>query len=98
MKPVPSELATVIAKGRHRRSREAEESMDALDLVEADVIEVALTGSVHKKTRDPSLEGRYVWTIIGRDRRGRECYMAGKVVRRDDEAIWKIITFHETAG
>ena len=97
MRPIPPELLEIITRGRHRRTLEAETSMDSLGLREVDIVAVARSGRLRKKSRDRSLAGRYVWAIIGQDCSGRLCYMAGKVVSRDGEAIWKIITIHEAA-
>jgi hypothetical protein len=69
--------------------------MDRLGLLERDVLQVARTGVVRKKTRDPKLEGRTIWAIVGRDTCGRIIYMAGKAVQRHGQTIWKLITIHE---
>lgn len=97
MRPVPPELLSIITGRGHRRTREAKEAMIRLGLREYDVLSVASSGRLLKKTRGPHLESRYIWSIEGHDTHGRQMYMAGKVTRRNGKTVWKIITIHEAA-
>lgn len=72
--------------------------MDRLNLTEADILEIARTGTLSKKSKDIRREGAFVWVIEGRDIGGVRRYMAGKVVRRDGKSTWKVVTIHEARG
>lgn len=59
-----------------------------------DCAEIARTGYVHKKQVDDEGIADYKWTLIGTDTHGRSTYMAGKVVIRNGEKTWFVITIH----
>ncbi len=95
MRDVPPELLAVIERDDFLLTDKSVGQYLRHGYADADVIEIARTGSVHKKVRDSFGESDYVWTIVGRDACGIESYSAGKVAIRDGKKIWIVITIHE---
>jgi hypothetical protein len=65
------------------------------DIEWSDVVEVAATAESRKRTRDETGQARYVEAVVGRDRRGRRLYMAGKEISYEGAKVWYVITIHE---
>lgn len=91
----PEELLEVLAKSEGLWTDHAADSRDRLSLDWEDIVSVARTASSCKKERDEKREGAYKYAVVGRDTRGRQLYMAGKLVRYDGEQLWRVITIHE---
>ena len=92
---VPPSILEVIKNEECAWSEHATDSRFRLGLEWADVIEVARTATSRKRAKDKQRSGQYVNAIIGRDRRGRKMYMAGKVISYEGKRHWYVITIHE---
>lgn len=103
MSELPPEVVEIIEREEGFWSDEAEAHRLRLRLTWDDVIAVAQTSETWKRSRDKRAGSDqkprkvYVDAVIGRDTCGRRLYMAGKIIRYDDETIWKVITIHEAA-
>jgi hypothetical protein len=67
------------------------------DYTQEDLKECVRTGRVHKRERDryrEAVDGN-VYTIIGRDTRGRLFYTVGKIMSDDEGRYYFFITAHE---
>ena len=98
MLAVPRELTIVIERDEFALSEKAARQYLRYGYTDEDGIAVARNGIVQKKTIDDARMADYVWTVVGTDRHGRRTYMAGKVVKRNAEKAWFIITIHPTSG
>ncbi len=91
---LPIEVLRIIVAREGDTSGEATDHFVRLGLTWSDVVSVAKTGTLVKKTRDQKRESRYVYAVTGRDLSGH-LYMAGKVVSPGEEPYWYVITIHE---
>jgi hypothetical protein len=78
-------------------SRKVLDFIDAGDFDDDDLKECVRTGRVHKRERDAykeAVDGN-VYTVIGRDTRGRRFYTVGKIMKDKDGRYYFFITAHE---
>lgn len=94
MQPVPRELLLVIESDDCALSTKAVAQYLRYGYTDEDCAEVARTGYLHKKQVDDESTADYKWTIIGSDTHGRSTYVAGKVILRNGEETWFVITIH----
>ncbi len=97
MSKAPQELLARIETASDAWSDHAAAEADRLDLDWPDAIEVARTAKEWRRERDKTGQAIDGWkdTLVGRDRRGRSMYLAGKWVYYQGERCWYVITFHE---
>jgi hypothetical protein len=94
VRPVPPELIAVIEADDCALSSKAVAQYLTYGYTDDNCAELARTGYLRKKQIDNEWTGDYKWTIIGADTHGRSTYMAGKVVLRNGEKTWFVITIH----